>query len=124
MVIYEVNLTVDEDIAASYAGWLTEHVREMVTFKGFGSAQWFFRLDDEEELPVTDKKLWTIQYLIDNVDSLNDYLQNHAERVRRESAERFGDKFTAQRRILHLYSIAANIDEMTRQRAALDNKES
>ena len=35
MVIYEVNLYVDDDAAEEMAVWLKNHIREMLAFDGF-----------------------------------------------------------------------------------------
>ena len=46
MLIYEVNLTVDEDIATEYSTWLREHIREMLTIDGFEAAAWYWHFVD------------------------------------------------------------------------------
>ncbi|WP_281286476.1 DUF4286 family protein [Legionella geestiana] len=40
-IIYEVNLSVDADILEEYVAWLQEHVRLMLQFPGFQSAEVF-----------------------------------------------------------------------------------
>lgn len=105
MLIYEVNLEVDEEINYKVAGWLTEHIEKMLKIKGFQVAQWFFRLPEDEGR--SDKKtLWTIQYLVEDRASLDDYLKNQAETIRSEAVQLFGDKLSANRRILQLLQVA------------------
>ena len=41
MIIYEVNLTVNSSVAEQYEKWLTDHIREMLSFEGFISADWY-----------------------------------------------------------------------------------
>ena len=42
--IYEVNLTVDKDVASEYRDWLKGHIVEMLQFEGFESYQWSLTL--------------------------------------------------------------------------------
>jgi hypothetical protein len=115
MLIYEVNLEVEDDAAAAYAGWLADHIQKMLTFKGFTSAQWFFRLPEEEGREATSKKLWTVQYMVESTESLEEYFQQHAEATRKEAEDRFGGKFKAERRVLHLLSVAVNQEALAKQ---------
>lgn len=114
MLIYEVNVTVDEDIAAAYAGWLSDHIQKVMTIKGFSGAQWFFRVPGEEGLTGENKKHWTVHYMVESKESLDDYLATQAAALRQEAIDRFGGKFTVERRILHLLSVAVNPEELAR----------
>ncbi len=95
MVIYEVNLTVDADIAEDYAAWLGPHISEILEIDGFLSAEWFEVESDEK-----DKVRWSIQYRVKDRTSLETYFIDHAERLRGDGLDRFGGRFTAERRIL------------------------
>jgi|SRR5215470_3236553 len=106
MLIYEVNLEVEEEINYKVAGWLTEHIQQMLEFKGFKAAQWFFRQPEDEERQSANKTLWTIHYLVEDRPSLNDYFREHAERKRQEAIDKFGDKLSVSRRVLNLLSVA------------------
>lgn len=97
MIVYEVNLTVDRAIADVYADWLEDHVREMLGLPGFESAEWLEDVDDPEE--EADPR-WTIQYRLRSHDDLVRYVEEHAERMRADGLERFGDRFQATRRVL------------------------
>jgi len=114
MLIYEVNLTVDDDVAAAYAGWLSEHIQKVMTIKGFSGAQWFFRVPGEEGLENSDKKHWTVHYMVESQEDLDNYLANHAPKIRQEATDLFGGKFTIERRVLHLLSVAVSPDELAR----------
>ncbi len=105
MLIYEVNIEVDESINYKVAGWLTEHISKMLEYKGFKAAQWFFRLPEDEDRKPDGKTLWSIQYLVENKELLQDYLQNHAQKNHQEAIDQFGDKFSATRRVLNLLSV-------------------
>lgn len=98
-IVYEVNLAVDLDIARSYEVWLADHLREMVTFDGFESADWFERDAKEHELSL-DQVHWTIHYRLRDRKTYADYISNHASRMRNEGIEKFGAAFQATRRVL------------------------
>lgn len=95
MIIYEVNLTVNNSVAEQYEKWLIDHIREMLRFEGFISAEWY-----EVEGSESNKSVWSIQYRIKNRESLEHYFQQHAQRMRQEGLRRFAGKFSAHRRIL------------------------
>ncbi len=106
MILYEVNLEVDDDINHKVAGWLPEHIEKVLKIDGFKSAYWFFREPQDEGIEETNKTLWTIQYVVDDRKALDNYFNNQAEAMRAEAIEKFGDKFKATRRILTLLSFA------------------
>ncbi|MBX9696435.1 MAG: DUF4286 family protein [Cyanobacteria bacterium] len=105
MIIYEVNLEVDDDINHKMAGWLPGHIEKLCTMKGFNGAHWYFRRP-EDEGKQTGRTLWTIHYLVESRQDLDNYLNGHAESMRQEAFDKFGDKFSASRRILNLLTIA------------------
>ena len=106
MVIYEVNLTVDAEIANEYSAWLRPHIKEILELDGFLSAEWF-EVEAEDEAQVH----WCIQYRVKDRTALETYFVEHAERLRGDGLERFGERFTAERRIL---SRSASIGEEIR----------
>lgn len=101
MVIYEVNLTVDADIADDYTAWLAPHIEEVVAVDGFTSADWWIvEPDGEDSLHVR----WCVQYRVESRDALAIYFRDHAERLRGDGLARFGGRFTASRRVLVPYT--------------------
>lgn len=107
MVIYEVNVTVEADVANEYSAWLREHIREMLQIDGFEAAAWYLRdpdADAEKEQDPADGPLgdrrWTIHYHLRDRAALKAYLSEHAERMRGEGTSRFEGRFTADRRVL------------------------
>ena len=95
MLIYEVNLRVDEEVAEAFAAWLRAHMREMLAFDGFEEARWY-RLEPDTPGQVR----WTTHYHVQNAESLDTYLRDHAAAMREDGLKRFGGKFSADRRIL------------------------
>lgn len=96
MMVYEVNLKVDAAIAGEYGKWLKKHIDEMLTFDGFLSCDWY-SIEDEN---IEDKVLWTIHYHVGSFENLENYFDNHAEKMRSEAMSLFKNRFSATRRIL------------------------
>ena len=98
-VIYEVNLSVERDIAEAYAAWLKPHMAQMLEFEGFESATWLER-EPEMEGDQGARELWTIQYRVRTREDLERYLLEGASRMRGDGLERFSGRFEATRRVL------------------------
>jgi len=96
MVIYEVNLDVDHDIFNDYYYWLMEHIKEMLKFDGFKKAEIGLIEHQEEQAKMKIR----VSYTIASYDSLQAYLSQHAEKMRADAVNKFGDKFIASRRII------------------------
>ncbi len=94
MIIYEVNIELHPDICESYKAWLITHVGQMLTFKGFLEA----KILEEQQNP---QKI-TCSYTLNSQESLDDYLNYHAPAMRQEGIDKFGNQFTATRRIFNV----------------------
>lgn len=96
MIVYEVDIAVDEEIADAYVGWLAVHVDEMLTLPGFVSAQRFRLLD-----PVTPGVVsLRVQYTLRDRKALDRYLRDHAPRMRAEGQQRFPTGVRLTRRLM------------------------
>ena len=100
MIVYEVNLTVDREIADDYANWLGPHIEEMLALPGFESAEWLEDVDYDEEEGAAPR--WSVRYRLRSHDDLARYYEEHAERMRADGLDRFGTKFKATRRVLRV----------------------
>ena len=125
MIVYEVNIRVINEVAEEYTAWLEHHIREMLEFDGFIAAEWFEVEEDQEtrdlekavrqavrldeSVPVeireaasmsVETRLYTVHYRLRDRESLDRYFDIHAEGMRREGTERFGDSFAATRRVM------------------------
>ena len=105
-LIYEVNLEVQYTIIPQFSDWLEQHIQEMLSFDGFVSAQWYSRqnLDEANHDPV---QLWTIHYQLHDRKAYDDYISNHAIKMRDDGLKHFGGQFQASRRILYRESTYA-----------------
>lgn len=94
MIIYEVNLTIEENIYGEYCSWLTDHISLMMKQQGFIG----YNMSADIEKSGSYKSI-TIWYYLDNIDSLNNYLKNYSKDMRNDGINKFGDKFSASRRV-------------------------
>src|SRR5690606_1314813 len=83
-------------VAEAFDAWLAAHVREMLELPGFVRAVTW---SAEDEDPQRVRRV--VQYFLEDAQALDAYLSGPAERMRRDGLERFPDRFTATRRILH-----------------------
>jgi hypothetical protein len=94
-VIYEVNLEADAAIEASFDTWLRDHIADMLQLPGFLGAE----ILDERTAP-SGRVRRIVQYRLADQASLDKYLAIHAPQMRARGVERFGNRFTAERRVL------------------------
>ncbi|QWF16655.1 DUF4286 family protein [Lysobacter capsici] len=96
-LIYEVNLDLDAAIADEYLAWLREHIAQICALPGFLGATLHAVSD-----PVAEpgRSALCVQYRVRDQSALDDYLRDHAPRLRAEGVARFGGKFSASRRVL------------------------
>lgn len=94
-VTYEVNLVPDPSIEEAFDAWLDEHVSEMLRLPGFLTAVVRTSTDPDSGNPQR-----TVQYELKDTAALDAYFKNHAQRMRQQGLDRFGEMFTATRRIM------------------------
>ncbi len=97
MLVYEVNVELDVGIEATYRAWLRDHVAEMLSLPGFTGADTFDTIDPP---PPPGRIAICVHYRMTGDDALQAYLRDHAPRMRSDGVARFGDRFTATRRVL------------------------
>jgi quinol monooxygenase YgiN len=97
MIVYEVNIAVDTAIADAYRSWLQSHVAEMLALPGFTGAEVF---EVVVSPPDPAQQSLCVHYRLRDQAALDDYLREHAARMRADGVSRFGDRFRATRRVL------------------------
>ncbi|MEQ9562537.1 MAG: DUF4286 family protein, partial [Woeseiaceae bacterium] len=95
-VIYEVSLAIEPEIADEFDAWLPVHIEEMLAQPGFIDAR-SFTLENDDSGRVRR----VTHYHLESEGDLERYLDGPAGAMRQSVVERFGDKFVADRRILH-----------------------
>lgn len=92
-VLYEVNLIIDASIREAFLPWLNSHMAQMVALDGFVSARAFINEEDENQI--------ICHYQLRDMAAMRSYLAGPAKDMRADGIARFGDQFTATRRIMH-----------------------
>ena len=100
MVVYEVNLAVDAEIAEAYAAWLGPHIDELLALDGFEAAEWLTVDGPPGSAPDDGRIRWCVRYRLRDRAALDAYLARHAARMRGDGLERFSGRFEASRRVL------------------------
>ena len=105
VVVYEVNLAIDSDVAEAFAAWLAPHIEEMLQLEGFDSATWF----ELEGGAQGGRVAWRVQYTVKDRATLQRYFDVDAPRMRGDGIKRFSGRFDATRHILriHPHTVAA-----------------
>ncbi|MEL7309952.1 MAG: DUF4286 family protein [Pseudomonadota bacterium] len=93
-VVYEVSLRVPATREAEMSGWLPGHVQRMLELPGFIEAQRFNATSEDDGTLV-----FTVQYLMRDQQALDTYLLEHADPMRREGRELFGNDLDANRSV-------------------------
>jgi hypothetical protein len=101
-IVYEVNLDVDASIETEYRAWLRAHVDEILALPGFIGATVFDVVDPK---PAPGRIGICTHYRLADEASLLAYFEQHAPRLRADGVARFGDRFTASRRVLQVQPI-------------------
>lgn len=109
MILYEVNLKIDQDVYAKFLPWLEEHVTEMLTFKGFIEAK-FLKLNDSGKDDGTTHL--TVVYTLESMSDLQHYLDNNSQHMREDGLNKFPGKFTATRRVFSIDRVLVNKDSV------------
>src|SRR5688572_12519283 len=96
MVVYEVNLSINNAIYSDYYKWLLGHIAEILTITGFKHAE-IGKIEQLENNATTQLR---ISYYIDSYEHFQRYLNKDAPRLRAEAIQKFGDHFSANRRVI------------------------
>lgn len=111
MIVYEVNLWVQAGVVDAYRAWLDEHVRGILALPGFTGATILDVVetsagatgDAPPETATTGAPVrLCVHYRLRDETALADYLREHAPRLRADGLEKFGGKFTAERRVMRV----------------------
>lgn len=109
MLIYEVNLHVEAAIFDPFMAWLNPHVEAMLGMAGFIKAMVCLDEDTSQE----GRKI-VVHYYLTSMEDYQHYLDCHAPRMRQDGLDRFGQQFTASRRLLtvhHTYPPGLGLDD-------------
>lgn len=94
--VYEVTHTVDQEIAAEFDTWLSQHIEEMLSIQGISRAGSFTADDHEDGRPRR-----VSQYFFDSDLDLENYVAGPAKVMRQSADDLFTGRFEVSRRVLH-----------------------
>ncbi len=101
MYIYNVTTNVHESIQIEWLKWMKEkHIPNMLETGKFISAKMSQVLIDEEMGGVT----YSVQYTTDSIETLHEYYNENANKLREEAITLFKDKIVAFRTELKVIS--------------------
>ncbi len=100
MIIYEVNCLINKNIRDDFMEWLPSHIRELLAIDGFISAETYQLLEDDQLSARENSVGISIRYYLQDEKALSNYLDNHAERLRKDGKDRFKNQLSAYRRVL------------------------
>lgn len=99
MIIYNVTLKVDKNIAREWQNWMQEtHIPEMLSLGIFTKSS-FCRLLEQEE---TEGQTFVTQYFCNNQQDYEEYLEHYAKVMRQKGLDKFGDKAIAFRTLMEV----------------------
>lgn len=96
MIVYEVTLEVERAIADEYLDWLGPHVAQILALPGFVDARRYERSDVDDAAHRT----FVVAYRLRDQAALDAYFAEHAAALRADGLRRFGQRFSASRRVL------------------------
>jgi hypothetical protein len=96
MLLYNVTLIIEEDIAAEWLKWMTKiHIPEVMETGKFVSNRLLKVLDSPNE-GIT----YCAQYVAETREEYDDYQKNHAPALQAELQKKFENKFVAFRTLM------------------------
>lgn len=91
MYIYNITINIDESAHDSWLNWIQNHIQDVLDTGKFISAKLTQVLVEEEMGGIT----YSIQYLANSREDLDNYYKEDAERLRADGLKLFADKMVA-----------------------------
>lgn len=99
MIIYNVTIKVENEIADEWVSWMSEeHMPEVMQTGLFVENKLCRLLEQEEDDGVT----FIAQYFCSGLTEYNTYISEHAQVLRDKGFKRFGGKFIAFRTVMEV----------------------
>jgi hypothetical protein len=101
-IIYEVSIKLDNPVSTGeFMSWLRHgHIQQVLSHKGFLAAE-LYRCRESSAQGENGNEV-VVRYTVSSPEDLDDYIQNHAQRLRQDAVDKFGDRMVAHRRIMGL----------------------
>lgn len=102
MLIYSVTIMIEKDIEADWLRWMQEvHVPDVMR-TGYFSESYLHQLLEPEPEPGTST--YNVQYTCIHENAYQQYLETDSPRLRKDIADRYGNRFVAFRTLLRRFS--------------------
>lgn len=99
MIIYNVTIQVENDIAGEWLSWMKEeHIPRVMGTNCFTKYQ-IVKLVEVDE---TESKTYAVQYSANSKADYNRYIELHAPALRKETIDKWGDRFVAFRSLMEV----------------------
>ncbi len=99
MIIYNVTIKVDNEVASDWVRWMkTEHIADVLNTGLFTECRLSRLLEQDEADGVT----YSAQYVCDTIEQYERYIAAHAEGMREKGRNLFGGKFVAFRSVMEV----------------------
>ena len=97
MIIYNVTIKVDADVANDWLSWMKqEHIPDLMS-TGLFTGHRLCRLLEQDE---TEGVTYIAQYFCEGMEQYNTYISRNAQEMREKGFARFGGKFAAFRTVM------------------------
>jgi hypothetical protein len=97
MIIYNVTIKVEKGIAEEWVKWMKEeHMPELLQTGLFTHHKLHHLLEQDETEDIT----YIAQYYLACIENYNAYISRHAQKMREQGLNRFGNRFIAFRTIM------------------------
>jgi hypothetical protein len=98
MILYNVTINVDDDSHDEWIDWMQHvHIPKVMATGLFRSYTMYKILSRHEEETGTT---YSVQYLLAEMALFEQYRDNHAPALQKETIDKFGDRFSAFRTLL------------------------
>ncbi|NCX95946.1 MAG: DUF4286 family protein [Chitinophagia bacterium] len=99
MIVYNVTVKVNNDTAEQWEAWMRqEHIPQILSLNLFNHATLSRLLEQDEADGIT----YIAQYHCNTLNQYNQYINEHAPKMRAEGVAKFPNRFTAFRTVMEV----------------------
>ena len=99
MIIYNVTVKVETNIADQWLQWLlSEHIPAIMSTKSFTG----YKVVRLLEIDDTEGPTYAIQYFASSLENYKHYIENYAPEMRKRSTDKWGNHFMAFRSVMEV----------------------
>jgi hypothetical protein len=99
MIVYNVTIKVDNDVAADWVRWMqTQHIADVINTGCFTECRLCRLLEQDESDGIT----YSAQYLCNSIEDYERYIAQYADEMRERGRKMFGGKFAAFRSVMEI----------------------